>query len=122
MPFYQQPPQQQQQQMQMQQMQRQNNNNDQQKKVVVFQWNNDNKNAIAIWNVVFSALFLVFSVFVWIFFYKILFVGGAQCKHIPWYGFGIFLFIVATIYVLISIGSLVTSSIQLSEENKENEM
>ena len=73
----------------------------------------------ASWAVAAAVLFLVFVLLTWIFFYKILFGHGKHCKQIPWYGFGVFLFIIATIYVFIAIAFLVTASIQLAEEDKK---
>lgn len=71
--------------------------------------------ASASWDLAVACIYLAFVVLIWVFFYKILFAAGGQCKQIPWYGFGIFLFVLCTISVLFAIAFLITSSIRLSE-------
>ena len=67
-----------------------------------------------------SILYFLFALLVWIFFYKLINSNTKQ-HHVPWYGFAIFLFVITTIYVFIAIGSLVTSSIQVSEAEKKKQ-
>ena len=74
--------------------------------------------AAASWTVTASALYLVFIGLVWVFFYKLLFHHKGNV-HVPWYGFGIFLFIITTLFVFVAIASLITSSITLSNVNQK---
>ena len=65
----------------------------------------------AAWMLTGTVLYLVFTLLVWIFLYKILFMNKS---HIPWYGFGVLLIVLVTIAVFFNIAGVVMSSIQMS--------
>ena len=84
----------------------------------LFMMSKQSPNASA-WMVVGATISLVFIILIWCFFYKVLVqYSPPKGHHVPWYGFGIFLFIIVTIYVFFALAYLVGSSIMLSEENK----
>lgn len=66
----------------------------------------------AAWMLTVSVVYLFFMLLVCVFFYKILFMNKGS--KIPWYGFGVFLFVLAAIAVCFLIAGVVLSSIQMS--------
>jgi len=74
----------------------------------------DNVNEV--YQLVASIISLIVITFIIIFFHKNLFYPIHKKCHVQWWGFGVFLYIVAIIYFFVAIVMIVLSSIAISNK------
>ena len=93
------------------------NNNKNQPLMNMMQGSPNGVEYAASWALAASIVWLIFLALVFMFFYRILFPSGANRCYIPWRPFGIFLFIIVILFIILGIFGFVTSAILVSEVN-----